>query len=373
MRAFGSHIRHHGVKPNLTGKPHVFVANHTSFIDYFVLSSYQIPHATVAQQHKGLMGLMQTYVLSLNGSLMFQRSVKGDRSQLAKKMRDHVHDTRTARAPLLVFPEGTCVNNEFTVLFQRGAFAMDAIVCPVAIKYSKKYGDPYWVSAKQSFVQHILYLMSFVELEVDVWWLEPQTIRPDENPFQFASRVKQSISETAGLINLSWDGYLKNFFTQEKKTRLLANQQQDFADGIKKCMQRGPVSSMDDDDEDAASRKSQTRTKSYNNLQSLRMSFMHFPDSLSTSQVVAIKNSILVRSHDNHQTIQELRRMNAKKEDVVHTWRKFTRIKNETEESAENRARRLENSSWRLWYKQSFAKRRAVADETLRGPPIVAS
>lgn len=43
--AFGAIIRHHGVKPHLS-EPHVFVCNHTSVIDYFVLSSHKFAHAS---------------------------------------------------------------------------------------------------------------------------------------------------------------------------------------------------------------------------------------------------------------------------------------------------------------------------------------
>jgi glycerol-3-phosphate O-acyltransferase 3/4 len=50
------------------------------------------------------------------------------------RMKQHISDPRNDAA-LLVFPEGTCVNNEYTVLFHRGAFDLDAIICPVAVKY----------------------------------------------------------------------------------------------------------------------------------------------------------------------------------------------------------------------------------------------
>jgi glycerol-3-phosphate O-acyltransferase 3/4 len=52
---------------------------------------------------------------------------------VSRRARDHVH--KGHGSPLLIFPEGTCVNNEYTVMFQKGAFDMDAVVCPIAIKY----------------------------------------------------------------------------------------------------------------------------------------------------------------------------------------------------------------------------------------------
>ena len=60
--------------------------------------------------------------------------------------------------PLLIFPEGTCVNNEYTVMFKRGAFSIGATVCPVAIKYNKIFVDAFWNSKKQSFTTHVVRL-----------------------------------------------------------------------------------------------------------------------------------------------------------------------------------------------------------------------
>jgi glycerol-3-phosphate O-acyltransferase 3/4 len=41
---------------------------------------------------------------------------------VAERMRAHVR--RGDTVPLLIFPEGTCVNNEYCVMFKRGAFDM---------------------------------------------------------------------------------------------------------------------------------------------------------------------------------------------------------------------------------------------------------
>lgn len=86
-------------------------------------------------------GLLQRYLLSLNGSLSFHRNEQRDRVAVVRKMKEHVfrrsEQSSSAASfdpPILVFPEGTCVNNEYTVLFHKGAFELDCVVCPVAIK-----------------------------------------------------------------------------------------------------------------------------------------------------------------------------------------------------------------------------------------------
>lgn len=77
-----------------------------------------------------------------------------DRKIVAHRMKEHIQ--KEDSTPLLVFPEGTCVNNEYTVMFKRGAFDLDATVCPVAIKYNKIFVDAFWNSRRQPFTLYIV-------------------------------------------------------------------------------------------------------------------------------------------------------------------------------------------------------------------------
>lgn len=77
-----------------------------------------------------------------------------DRVIVAERMKQHVQAAETT--PLLIFPEGTCVNNEYCVMFKRGAFDLGATVCPVAIKYNKVFVDAFWNSKRQSFTAHLV-------------------------------------------------------------------------------------------------------------------------------------------------------------------------------------------------------------------------
>lgn len=77
-----------------------------------------------------------------------------DRKIVAERMKAHVASPETT--PLLIFPEGTCVNNEYCVMFKRGAFDMGATVCPIAIKYNKIFVDAFWNSKRQSFSAHLV-------------------------------------------------------------------------------------------------------------------------------------------------------------------------------------------------------------------------
>ena len=77
-----------------------------------------------------------------------------DRLVVAERMKAHVQAADTT--PLLIFPEGTCVNNEYCVMFKRGAFDLGATVCPIAIKYNKIFVDAFWNSKRQSFTAHLV-------------------------------------------------------------------------------------------------------------------------------------------------------------------------------------------------------------------------
>jgi glycerol-3-phosphate O-acyltransferase 3/4 len=132
LLGLGLHVRYHGKKPKMA-EAHIFVANHTSVTDYAVASGEGRAHAVVAQAHGGVFGLMSRQVLRpLTASLLFDRNESRDRQIVAKRMKDHVNNTKANS--LLIFPEGTCVNNDYTILFHKGAFELDCVVCPIAIK-----------------------------------------------------------------------------------------------------------------------------------------------------------------------------------------------------------------------------------------------
>eukprot|EP01112_Ceratiomyxa_fruticulosa_P006608 TRINITY_DN1743_c0_g1_i1.p1 TRINITY_DN1743_c0_g1~~TRINITY_DN1743_c0_g1_i1.p1 ORF type:complete len:482 (+),score=84.44 TRINITY_DN1743_c0_g1_i1:201-1646(+) len=218
-------IKYHGVKPNRAPNQ-IFVANHTTVMDVIVLQQ-AFNYAVVGQAHPGIMGFFQKYVFSCMGCLWFNRSESKDRLMVAQKIKEHIHDP--SNNPLLIFPEGVCVNNEYCVMFKKGAFELEAEVHPVAIRYNKTFVDAYWNSKKQSFMRHVFNLMTSWALVCDVWYLEPQRRKPNETPTQFANRVKELIARKAGLINVHWDGYLKYF---QPSSRFMETKQRVFASSL---------------------------------------------------------------------------------------------------------------------------------------------
>ncbi|KJE94836.1 lysophosphatidic acid acyltransferase [Capsaspora owczarzaki ATCC 30864] len=199
-------IRYHGTPPPRRANQ-IFVANHTSLIDVIVLMQER-PYSIVGQQHVGVVAFCQKYVLGSMRNLWFDRMAAKDRATVASHLHEHIQDP--TNPPLLLFPEGTCVNNEYVVMFKRGAFDLNATVIPIAIKYNKIFVDAFWNSRIQSFPQHLFRLMTSWCVVADVWFLEPQTKLPTESSTQFASRVKELICKQAGLVSVAWDGYLKH-------------------------------------------------------------------------------------------------------------------------------------------------------------------
>ena len=66
------------------------------------------------------------------------------------------------------------MNNEYVVMFKRGAFDLGSSIVPVAIKYNKIFVDAFWHSGQQSFPMHLFSLMTSWAVVADVHYLEPQ-------------------------------------------------------------------------------------------------------------------------------------------------------------------------------------------------------
>lgn len=69
---------------------------------------------------------------------------------------------------------------------------------------------------------------------VDVYWIPPQRRQKSETVVEFTNRAKALISEKAGLKNLSWDGYLKNYRpSSEKQAKMRSSTRQEYQKELK--------------------------------------------------------------------------------------------------------------------------------------------
>lgn len=57
-------------------------------------------------------------------------------------MKEHVDDPD--KLPILIFPEGTCINNTSVMQFKKGSFEVGSVIYPVAIKVASLYAKAFY-------------------------------------------------------------------------------------------------------------------------------------------------------------------------------------------------------------------------------------
>jgi len=219
-RAFGAVIRFHNLE-NRAKPGGICVANHTSPIDVIILQNDN-SYAMIGQRHGGFMGMIQRALSRATDHIWFERSVSRDRSAVASRLKAHVQDQN--KLPVLIFPEGTCINNTSVMMFKKGSFEVGGTIYPLAIKYDSRFADCFWNSSKYNMLEHIGMLLTSWAIVADVWYLPPVTQLEGESSITYANRVKSEIARQGGLVDLEWDGGLK----REKPKDSLMKIQQDM-------------------------------------------------------------------------------------------------------------------------------------------------
>jgi len=223
--AISAVITYHNIENRPKGG--ICVANHTSPIDVCMLAS-DMAYALTGQKHGGFLGYVQAQLSKASSQIWFERGESKDRAYVFNRLRAHIQDPD--KLPILIFPEGTCINNTSIMQFKKGSFEVGGVIYPVAVKYDPKFGDAFWNSSKVSMISYLLMMMTSWAIVCDVWYLPPMHKREDEDAIEFANRVKKEIALKGGLVDLVWDGNLKR---QEVKSEWKAAQQEQFSRRIK--------------------------------------------------------------------------------------------------------------------------------------------
>uniref|UniRef100_A0A674A1Z0 Glycerol-3-phosphate acyltransferase 3 n=1 Tax=Salmo trutta TaxID=8032 RepID=A0A674A1Z0_SALTR len=197
-RGLSATIQYHN-KNNKPQKGGICVANHTSPIDIVILANDGC-YAMVGQSHSGLMGVIQRSMVRSCPHVWFERSEMRDRHAVTSRLRAHV--AAKSNLPILIFPEGTCINNTSVMMFKKGSFEIGGTIYPVAIKYDPRFGDAFWNSAKYNMVSYLLRMMTSWAIVVNVWYLPPMTRQEGEDATKFANRVKSAIAHQGGLLDM---------------------------------------------------------------------------------------------------------------------------------------------------------------------------
>ncbi|TMS36562.1 hypothetical protein L596_003698 [Steinernema carpocapsae] len=198
----------------------ICVANHTSPLDVTILSTDNV-YALIGQRHSGLLGLMQRAISRASAHIFFERSEVRDRAFVTRTMSEHVGDP--LKLPILIFPEGTCINNTSVMMFKKGSFEVGTTIYPIAMKYDSRFGDAFWNSSEQGWFEYLMRMMTSWAIICNVWYLPPMERLEGEDAIDFANRVKKTIAKRGGLVDLDWDGGLK----RAKVPKKLVVQQQD--------------------------------------------------------------------------------------------------------------------------------------------------
>jgi len=152
----------------------ICVANHSTPWDAVMLSCDNT-YALVAQLQPGLFGAVERALNRATAHIWFERSKASERAHVAQRLREHVQDPD--KLPILIFPEGTCINNTSVMQFKKGSFEVGGTIYPVAIKYDPLFGDAFWNSSKHGMVTYIYLMMTSWAIVCDVWYLPPMTKR----------------------------------------------------------------------------------------------------------------------------------------------------------------------------------------------------
>ncbi|XP_068625774.1 glycerol-3-phosphate acyltransferase 4 isoform X2 [Battus philenor] len=226
MRSLSCVVTYHDSQYAPTGAGFC-VANHTSPIDVLVVSVNSF-FSLIGQRHGGFLGLLQRALARASPHIWFERSEVKDRHAVARRLKEHI--SVPDNPPILIFPEGTCINNTSVMQFKKGSFEVGGTIYPVAIKYDPRFGDAFWNSSRYGMLHYLLNMMSSWAIVCDVWYLPPMHRRSDETAVDFANRVKAVVARRGGLVDLQWDGQLKRMKAKKEWREL---QQEEFSKRLK--------------------------------------------------------------------------------------------------------------------------------------------
>eukprot|EP00755_Sulcionema_specki_P005583 Sspe_Gene.33140::Locus_16209_Transcript_1_1_Confidence_1.000_Length_1528::g.33140::m.33140 len=185
-------IRTSGSYPGRGTAP-VLVANHTTWLDGFVIAWLQWGHPVSRIENLRIPVL--GYLFHAAQCIFVDRRDPASRKKVMEAMQQRAREDGW-HSPLIVFPEGTCVNQEALISFRPGAFAVSVPVQPVAIKYGCKRFDVSWVYGTSPLTWVVMLTQWSIPVSVD--FLDVMYPVEGEGAMRFGERVRGSMQAALG-------------------------------------------------------------------------------------------------------------------------------------------------------------------------------
>lgn len=162
----------------------LLVANHTSWIDTWLQSSLGHPQMAASDR----LAWPVTSIVAISDGPIIDRTTDAGRKAAAAAIAARVAD-RT-RPTLMIYPEGTVSNGRSLLKFKLGAFAPNAPVQPVVVRYRASDCDVSWTFGCQSYWIRVLAQPCF---SAEVQYL-PLHTPTEEDPARFAALVRADMA-----------------------------------------------------------------------------------------------------------------------------------------------------------------------------------
>jgi 1-acyl-sn-glycerol-3-phosphate acyltransferase len=181
-----------------SARPTLFLSNHVSYLDIFILGKY-IPAYFIAKAEVANWPILSWFAKEQN-TLFFERNSKKVHGQM-QVMADHFD----LQGNLILFPEGTSTNGEYVQPFKSSLFQsvelsdQTVMIQPVTLVYKCYQGklmtrqrrDQYAWYATMPFGSHFFTALGLARADIDIVFHEPVTLAQFENRKECALDCQQ--------------------------------------------------------------------------------------------------------------------------------------------------------------------------------------
>lgn len=213
-------------RQNRPKPPGIAVANHLTATDIQVIfadlgvcpvgdNPDSVGYTVTGQIHRGPLGYVGKATSRIATALLLDRSDPEQRKNFQKRVIQAARDPKAD--PILLFPEGYCINNTAVLRFRKAAFEEGVDFYPIALKQDVRLGDAFW--AEDGFLRYMLRLFTSWATVYEVRYLPRIRRSAYESSSDLAERVQRAVADAADLPVLSMDGGVLKRHTDRMRKR----------------------------------------------------------------------------------------------------------------------------------------------------------